>query len=45
MPVATNQETGRDQAAAEGYLRRLAVLDKEVCADLVYLHIVESGME
>ncbi|KAL6743755.1 hypothetical protein Aduo_016762 [Ancylostoma duodenale] len=30
MPVATNQETGRDQAAAEGYLRRLAVLDKEV---------------
>ncbi|KIH51678.1 spectrin repeat-containing domain protein, partial [Ancylostoma duodenale] len=34
MPVATNQETGRDQAAAEGYLRRLAVLDKEVRAQL-----------
>ncbi|KHJ79774.1 spectrin repeat-containing domain protein [Oesophagostomum dentatum] len=30
MPVATNQETGRDQAAAEGYLRRLTVLEKEV---------------
>ncbi|WKY08955.1 hypothetical protein Q1695_001825 [Nippostrongylus brasiliensis] len=30
MPVAYNQETGRDQASAEGYLRRLTVLDKEV---------------
>ncbi|KAK6758912.1 hypothetical protein RB195_016254 [Necator americanus] len=30
MPVATNQETGRDQVAAEGYLRRLTALDKEV---------------
>uniref|UniRef100_A0A1I7X9F8 PH domain-containing protein n=1 Tax=Heterorhabditis bacteriophora TaxID=37862 RepID=A0A1I7X9F8_HETBA len=30
MPVATNQETGRDQSAAEGYLRRLTILDKEV---------------
>ncbi|VDO69394.1 unnamed protein product [Heligmosomoides polygyrus] len=30
MPVASNQETGRDQASAEGYLRRLTVLDKEV---------------
>ncbi|KAE9418301.1 hypothetical protein Angca_009245, partial [Angiostrongylus cantonensis] len=30
MPVAANQETGRDQNSAEGYLRRLTVLDKEV---------------
>ncbi|XGW05367.1 hypothetical protein V3C99_016045 [Haemonchus contortus] len=30
MLVAVNQETGRDQASAEGYLRRLTVLDKEV---------------
>ncbi|PIO70965.1 spectrin repeat-containing domain protein [Teladorsagia circumcincta] len=30
MLVAINQETGRDQASAEGYLRRLTVLDKEV---------------
>ncbi|KAK6049922.1 spectrin repeat-containing domain protein [Cooperia oncophora] len=30
MIVAINQETGRDQAAAEGYLRRLTLLDKEV---------------
>ncbi|KAK6022938.1 spectrin repeat-containing domain protein, partial [Ostertagia ostertagi] len=28
MLVAINQETGRDQASAEGYLRRLTVLDK-----------------
>lgn len=30
MPIATAQETGRDLASADGQLRRLAVLAKEV---------------
>ncbi|KJH48207.1 spectrin repeat-containing domain protein [Dictyocaulus viviparus] len=47
MPVATNQETGRDQTSAEGYLRRLTVLDKEVAArqaklETIYAELVKE---
>lgn len=30
MPLAANNDTGKDQAAAESHIRRLTVLDKEV---------------
>ncbi|KAK0410555.1 hypothetical protein QR680_005192 [Steinernema hermaphroditum] len=30
LPLATNQDTGKDQAAAESHLRRLTALEKEV---------------
>ncbi|CAD6193236.1 unnamed protein product [Caenorhabditis auriculariae] len=30
LPLATSQETGRDQSGADSHLRRLTVLDKEV---------------